>query len=207
MASPNYKELAGILVIGFFQPISEILFGAQFSSYYNLVAVALVLGYIIYRLVFQPSLFKTWGLRFDTFWVSVPPYLIFTIATSLLVYIAGHTLGRTPLPVTFWYLLALYPLWGIAQQFALQNFVARNLTAVAANIYMRAALTAVIFSLAHTPSLGLMTLAALAGFCFTILYNRFPNLIVLGISHGILGALIFYLILGQNQWEILTTYF
>lgn len=206
MGSPNYKELIGIILIGILQPLTEIVFGAQLSSYYNFVAAAFVLGYVVYRLITQPSFFKLWGLRFDTFWASVPVYTWFTVVSCVVIYAGGYYLGHTPLPITFWYLLALYPIWGIAQQFALQNLVARNLTRIAPHVYMRALISGVVFSLAHTPSYLLMGLAAVAGFCFTILYDRKPNLLVLGISHGILGALIFYLILGQNQWEILRIY-
>jgi hypothetical protein len=206
MAAPNLRELAFILLVGALQPMTELFLGARVAAGYNILAAFVVLLYLGYQVVKNPSLVKAWGLRLDTVAQSVPLYLAFTAIASVLIYLAGHYLGHTPLPLSFWYLLLIYPVWGIAQQFALQNLVAQNLTGIAPHLYGRALVTAAIFSLAHAPSVELMVVTALAGFVFTVLYNRAPNLLVLGCSHGFLGALVFYLILGQDQWAILHEY-
>ena len=43
-----------------------------------------------------------------------------------------------------------------------------------------------------------MVLTLGAGFFFTLIYRRHPNLWAVGILHGFLGALAYYLVLGED---------
>ncbi|ALM09696.1 MAG TPA: hypothetical protein DEB30_00605 [Candidatus Peribacter riflensis] len=204
---PQYGELAFILSIGALQPAFEMLWGTQIATYYNAAAAIIVIVYITFRAVRSGMhLFRDWGLRFDNFWQCLPPYLLFVVIAGIVLYGYGWMRGNT-LPVAFWYVLALYPLWGVAQQFVLQNFIAENLVHAVPSLTMRSLITATLFACAHIPSAELAILTFIAGFCFTYLYHFYRNLFALGIAHGILGALVFHLILGQNQWEILVRYF
>ncbi len=203
----HYGELTLILLLGLLQPVIEIGVSAQVAAGYNVVAVLIVLTYLGWRITQQPGILREWGVRLDNFGQCVLPYFLFSIPATAVIYAYGWYLGTTPLPHSFWYLLVLYPVWGFVQQFALQNLVARNLVGLVPNLLVRSLMVATVFSLAHTPSLELMLLAFLVGFCFTLLYDRCPNLFALGIAHGFLGALVFYLVLGQDQWEILRGYF
>lgn len=63
----------------------------------------------------------------------------------------GHLLRSMPPPRTFCLAVILYPVWGIAQQFALQNLLARNLRTLVRPRVVRALLTAALFGLAHMP--------------------------------------------------------
>ena len=38
----------------------------------------------------------------------------------------------------------------------------------------------------------------MAGFVLTLVYQRYPNLWMVGTAHGILGSLTFYIVLGQD---------
>jgi membrane protease YdiL (CAAX protease family) len=205
---PNYAELAFILLIGVLQPVIELLYSSRISTYYNVVAAVLVIAYVIFRMVRSGSpIFFQWGFRTDNFWKSVPPFALFSLLAVLVLYGYGWSMGNTPLPIGFWYVLILYPIWGIAQQFVLQNFVARNLEAIIPSVINRSLIVALIFASAHIPSIELFSVAFVAGFFFTYLFHRSPNLFALGIAHGILGALVFHLVLGQDQWLILQQYF
>ncbi len=204
---PLYGELVFILLIGVLQPVTEILWGSQIATYYNGIAAFIVIAYLVYRLVHsKENLLSSWGFRVDNFRRCLLPYAVLTVISAVLLYGYGHAMGHT-LPITFWYLLAVYPLWGIAQQFVLQNLVARNLEQLLPVLPIRSFVVATIFACAHIPSLELFILTFVAGFIFTYLYHRYPNLFCLGIAHGIVGALAFHLVLGQNQWEILMRYF
>lgn len=200
---PSYGELWLILVVGALQPITELFLGTRAASFYNVVAAIVILSYVIYRIVKNPPILRQWGFRCDNFLTALPYHLTFALIGGAIIYVYGWSLGRTPLPPSFWYLFLLYPLWGLAQQFVLQNFLANNLTALFSNIFVRSFVTALLFSLSHAPSLELMLLAGIAGFFFTLLYHRAPNIYAIGIAHGILGALVFYLVLNQDQWTIL----
>jgi hypothetical protein len=205
---PQYGELISILVIGLLQPVIEILWNSRISTYYNGIAVVLVLGYVIVRILRTGgSVLHLWGLRVDNLRQCLFPYLVLTAIGGVAVYGYGWFAGNTPLPVGFWYLLMAYPIWGIAQQFVLQNFVAKNLTTLVPSIATRSLVTAVLFACAHIPSVELVIVTFVAGLIFTVLYHSYPNLLVLGFVHGILGALVFHLVLGQNQWMILIQYF
>lgn len=206
MRTVRYDELALIIILGALQPLTEVLFGMRMASLYNVAAAIIVLLWIAVRLTREPGLLHPWGMRFDNFRRALPVYLGFAFLSGQAVFVWGWLHGLTPLPASFWYLLALYLLWGLAQQFALQNFLARNLSALLPNIFARSAVTALLFSLAHAPSVPLMILSCIAGFFFTVLYTRIPNLFAAGIAHGILGALVFYLVLGQDQIEVLKQY-
>lgn len=204
---PLYGELIFILVVGALQPVTEIFWGSQIATYYNGIAAFIVIAYLMYRLArSKENLLFSWGLRVDNFRRCLLPYMVFTAIAAVFLYGYGGFMGHA-LSLTFWYLLAVYPLWGIAQQFVLQNLVAKNLEHLLPALPVRSFAVAVLFAFAHIPSLELFILTFAAGFIFTYLYHSYPNLLCLGIAHGIVGALAFHLVLGQNQWEILVRYF
>ncbi len=205
---PKYFELTFILTLGALQPMMEMLFGTQIATYYNGTAIVVVLAYVLLLITRSPKdVWHTWGFRLDTLRVSIAPYALFSLAAVVTLYIYGWYKGNTPLPIGFWYVLTMYPLWGLAQQFVLQNFVARNLITLIPSRTYRSLATASIFACAHIPSVELFALTFIAGFLFTYLHAKYQNLLTLAVAHGILGALVFHLVLGQDQWKILAEYF
>lgn len=206
--APRYGELAFILLIGLLQPLIEIFSGPRIATYYNVIAALIVVGYVAMMIIkHERPLLRQWGLRTDTFHRSIVPYGVCTLIAAAGLYGYGSVMGHTPLPYGFWYVLALYPLWGMAQQCVLQNFLAKNLTALIPSILFRSLITGLLFACAHLPSIALFIVAFGAGVIFTWLFDRYPNLFALSIAHGILGALVFHLVLGQDQWRILMEYF
>ncbi|NLG07596.1 CPBP family intramembrane metalloprotease [Candidatus Peribacteria bacterium] len=204
---PNYFELSFILVIGAMQPMIEMSAGPVMATYYNIFAIVIVLAYVLLRIKqSKGNSMKAWGFRLDTLSQSILPYAVFVLIAALVLYGYGIFRANTPLPLSFWYVLGMYPVWGLSQQFVLQNFVAKNLTALAPSLVMRSLLTGGIFACAHIPSLELVIATFIAGCVFTYLHAKYKNIFTLGIAHGILGGLVFYLVLGQDQWEILKGY-
>lgn len=201
-------ELGLILIIGILQPITEMLLGSQIATYYNGIAILIVVAYTMVR-IFSSSkvIWAKWSIRIDTLKGSILPYTLFCVVATLGLYGYGYLVGNTPLPTGFWYVLGIYPLWGFAQQFVLQNFIAENLAASIPSPLYRSIVTASIFACAHIPSIALFILTLVAGFIFTYMHTKYHNLLSLSVAHGILGALAFHLVLGQNQWEILVQYF
>lgn len=205
---PNYFELFGILIIGVLQPITEVIFGTQIATYYNGVAILIVLAYMIFRIrTSKENIVREWGFRLDTVQPSIVPYSLLVLVAGGALYGYGWLNGFTPLPTGFWYILGLYPLWGIAQQCVLQNVVAHNLRVVVPSKILRSLVTAAIFACAHIPSTELFIVTFIAGCIVTYMHDTYRNIITLGIAHGILGAMVFHLVLGQDQWGILVQYF
>ena len=61
-----------------------------------------------------------------------------------------------------------------------------------------ALVASLLFCGAHFPRLPLVALTFVAGFFFTLLYRREPNIWAVGIVHGLLGALFFYVVLQED---------
>ncbi len=165
---------------------------------FNVVASILVAIYVFTKLKTISGQAFTWGFRRDNFFKSLIPNLYFALPAGVLVYWAGVMLGNTPLPNTFWFVLLFYLIWGIVQQFALQNLVGLNLKSYIRSPVPHAVVTSALFSLAHYPDLPLMGLTLLAGFAFVLIYRTYPNIWAVGITHGLLGSLAYYLILGRD---------
>jgi hypothetical protein len=145
----------------------------------------------------EPARWRAWGFRRDTLsgaalWagaVGVPA------AAAMIVY--GLRAGHLPPPPSFWLILALYPVWGLLQQFLLNSLLASNLrTLLPAGAVVP--LAAALFAIAHAPDPTLMALTFLAGCLWVPLFLRHPNLWVFGTWHGILGALAYYAVLGRD---------
>ncbi|MCF7855325.1 MAG: CPBP family intramembrane metalloprotease, partial [Candidatus Pacebacteria bacterium] len=155
-------------------------------------------AYVVWRGFRNPDLRRVWGVRQDHFLPALKHSLLFAIPATLVLVMYGGARGRFPIPLTFWLVLVLYPLWGIAQQFALQALVTKNLRAVTRAPLARALCVAILFSLAHFPNAWLMVLVFPAGLVFTLIFERYPNIWAIGLVHGLLGSLAYYLVLGKD---------
>lgn len=202
----RYGELLLMAILGLLQPFAEVLFGPWVASTYNVVAALIVLVYAVWRIVVDRGVLRQWGMRFDNFSRSLLAHLSFAAVAGVFIILFGWARGIA-VPATFWFLLPIYFVWGFAQQFALQNMVARNLASLFPNVFFRALLVAACFGLVHLPSFPLAALSFVAGLFFIVLYDAFPNLFAVGIAHGLVGSLVFYVLLGQNQWRVVLGYF
>lgn len=100
-------------------------------------------------------------------------------------------------------LLALYPIWGLIQQFLVQSLFARNLQrefAVFRSPLRIAPLAALVFSVVHWPDLRLCALTFVLGLVFTPIYLRWRNLWPLGMWHGWLGVFAYFWVLARDPW-------
>ena len=70
-----------------------------------------------------------------------------------------------------------------------------------------ALVSAGLFALAHYPRLDLVALTFAVGFFLTLIYRRFPNLWAVGIVHGVLGSLAFYVLLREDPLKMLGALF
>lgn len=191
-------ELALVVATGSLHLVAENVFGIK--AYFIAVAAAFWVGFVVWRVWQERAWLRTWGFRRDNLAVAMwPCAAILVVGTGgLLAY--GYVLGRLPLPWHFYVLLALYPLWGLVQQFLLQALLVRNLRAFIAPRGLRIAAAAVLFGLTHVPDLPLVGLTILAGACWAVLYEWHPNLYPLAVCHGWLGGLAYFVVLGRDPW-------
>jgi membrane protease YdiL (CAAX protease family) len=82
-----------------------------------------------------------------------------------------------------------YAIWAVVQEFILQSFFYVRLKSVLG--HRRAALVAaLLFAVVHIPSPALTILSFLGGLLFCELFNRYKNLVPIGLVHALLGLTI-----------------
>lgn len=204
--TPAYLELAMMILTGSLHVVMEVMLKVdeRWLRDYNVSAVVLWSCYLLWRTRTAPGLARAWGFRLDNFtpaWRRCALVMLPAIIGALLY---GRLAGRLPLPDSFWVILAIYPLYGIAQQVALQVLVGRNLRGLVSSLVIRAGVIGLLFGAAHAPDWTLVGLTVCAGAVFAWIYERTPNLLAIGVAHGVLGALVYYLVLGIDplaQWN------
>jgi hypothetical protein len=152
-------------------------------------------AYVIYVIRRRPHSWRELGFRRDTLVSGLLPISLCTaLAAAALVAFAAakHRLVWQPAMLV---LLALYPVWALAQQFAFQGLLHRGLSVLVRSPLLQVLLTALAFAAVHVGSSLLLVLAFAAGIMWSILYRRWPNLWLLAASHSILAALAYPLVL------------
>lgn len=172
---------------------------------YNLAAVAAWSIWLIIKFRRTPGLAARVGFRRGGFWPAMRDGGLFALLAAVPLILFGVHASRFPLPGTFWLLFCIYPLWGLAQQFALQTLITRNLRRWIQTPWQRVLAVTLLFSAAHFPNYWLMALTACAGVAFTWIYERHENLWAVGLIHGWLGAAAYYLVLGHDAGRDLLT--
>ena len=174
---------------------------------FNSVAVLMWVGYVGFRACTVRGILRDWGLHLDHFPQALGRGLLFALPVAVALVVFGVWRGHWPLAPGFWLLLLLYPAWGLAQQFVLQALLMRNLEPWLPHLPARVVAAAGLFSAVHLPNVLLAVLAFPVGIAFSWVYAQRPNLWALGILHGCLGALFYYLVLGQDPGAIVLAMF
>jgi membrane protease YdiL (CAAX protease family) len=203
---PCYGELVAILLVGLGHILVELGFDGVVATAYNVVVSVAFLGYVIWRIRRTPGAMRIWGFRTDNLKPAGIAHLKF-LAVAIIGLIAFVLVTDSPgLPKTFWLTVALYPVWGIAQQFALQNLIANNLTNLFTKPLSIAAVAAILFAVSHYPRMELVTLTFVAGIFFTLIYRKYPNLWAVGTAHGLLGSMTFYIVLKEDPGALIINF-
>lgn len=103
-----------------------------------------------------------------------------------------------PAPAAGFYLtLMLYPFWGLIQQFLFQSLLHARLMRLGLAPWS-VAVTAAVFAAVHVRNPELAALAFPFGLLSSWLFLRHPNIIPIGVAHGVLGAMVYYLLLAKD---------
>jgi len=161
------------------------------------------LGYVVFRFRKNDGILKYWGLRWEGFSKSFWQLLPIVVGAVLIFLCFGYYFKTSVLDESVLFILLLYPIWGVLQQFLVLGIFARNLTdgwAGKLSLTLVVGLTAVLFSIIHYPSPLLIGPTFFLAIVYVTLYIRGYNIITLGIYHGWLAAFFFYSVLGRNPW-------
>jgi len=169
------------------------------QHFFNLAAVVAWGLYLLWCFVSRAIKANEVGFRREGFVSSLKTGLWLLVPGMITMIAVGLKTGMVSgVSAGFWILLPVYPLWGLAQQFALQVLVARNLEGIVTGRSFRALLAGFIFSMAHFPTFMLMALTFPAGVFITWIFAKHRNIWAAGILHGFLGATAYYFMLGQD---------
>ena len=186
--APRRGELIAILTAGALHVGIEAVASLSTSRVYNLVAALLFAAYVGARLR-REDVRRAWGFRTDNLGAAVRiqvGLVLAGVAALGILALLGEREGTASVR-----LFPLYLVWAFAQQFALQNLLARNLAALVPGPVSTALIAAGLFALVHAPRWELCALTFPVGFALVLAYRREPNLCVTAASHAVLGLVAF----------------
>jgi hypothetical protein len=191
--------------------LAVVLTGAAFLAYENvlvlpklpflLVTTAAWGAYLVLRIRRDPSVVPAWGLGRAALAPAARAAGLVAAGGAVLLLAYRLARGWTGLPPEALLILALYPVWGFVQQFAVQALVAGNLARLGLPKPAVIVLSAVLFGLAHLPDWPLVALCASVGVAWTWIFLRSPHLVPLALSHALLGTLAYYWVLERDPWR------
>jgi membrane protease YdiL (CAAX protease family) len=131
------------------------------------------------------------GWRLDNFWAAarllLPPMLVVTAALVGVGFYAGTLdFGRWEGGQSILGVPSLSLIWGPLQQYALQGFINRRAQIVLGRGPTSVLLVALLFGLFHLPNPWLTLATFGAGLLWAWVYQRAPNLLAVGLSHGLM---------------------
>ena len=164
---------------------------------------AVLVSFLLYALAVLRRRGDTWrdlGVRSDNLFEAGWRVGVWTLLGAALILAWAWWVGSGWRPELL-VLLPLYPLWGILQQLIFQGILLRRLLVLVENRWVALIFTAILFGFVHLGNLQLVLLTALGGGVWSWFFQRWPNVLVLGASHGILAALAYPLLLSKNPLE------
>ena len=190
-------ELLALVATGALHPLCFHVLNAK--GYYVVSAIIGWGAYIGWTARRDPERLRAWGLRSDGLVASCRALMPFTIVAAVGTTLVGVLREASPDPLHLALSVLLYPIWGVLQQLLVQGilvrFLARRLPSVAV-----VPVAATVFGLVHAADPALLVATTVLGGAFTAVYVRHRNVWPLGVAHGVLGAMFYFLVLGRDPF-------
>lgn len=158
-----------------------------FDDRYPREVVVLPAGLIIALTIRHDWQHREWGFAWGALWPGLVRALPITFVLCLVILAVGAALGTLHDRRDFLGNLAALIPWGGAQQWVLQTVVLREAQRTTSR-RTGIVLAALLFGGVHLPNPFLSAVTAAAGLLWCWLYDRYPNIIPLALSHA-LGTL------------------
>jgi membrane protease YdiL (CAAX protease family) len=149
--------------------------------------VYLPAGLVVALTAWHDWKWREWGFAPDATRRSLQASLIATLPVGLLFLAIGAVIGTIHDRRDFLGSLAALFVWGGAQQWVLQTVVLREgqrATSPTAGVYI----AALLFAIVHLPNPFLAAVTGVAAIVWCHIYNRYPTILPLALSHA-LGTL------------------
>jgi hypothetical protein len=200
-ANPDWIALLGIFLT---VVLSFVLRDIGATGFFIAGAVIFWATYVCLKSRLDPSAINNWGFRTDNLGeAATVTFFVFLIIVGILIIIGGMQ-NTLAFPTHLLAQLAIYPAWGLIQQFLALAIVVGNLERTSMFEERKPSLvilTALLFSAVHLYDVGLATGCFLLELMIVPLYFRYRNLLPLGILHGWTGALYYLWVLNEDLWN------
>jgi hypothetical protein len=194
------RQIAEMAAVGL-TGVGHLAFSAEDASVYFIpLAIGGWGGYVGYRAATEPAFLRRAGFTRDGLHPAFRE--VSWLAAGSLAAMAGigAAQGTLRIDADVLPLLALYPAWGLTQQFLVQGLVTRHLADAGAPPAAIVPTTALLFGAVHVPNWRLTAATTALGGAYAGLYLRHRNLWPLGLYHGWLGAFFYRWVLDRNPW-------
>ncbi len=154
--------------------------------------LAIYTSFVILLVLHEHWSLKTLDIRFDNIRKTAIPYLIFTAAGVAAIIVLASLLEKEILmPGNLYVLFFLWSLpIGFVQEFLYRGFLMHELHRVYTSVGTVIFVNAVLFAFLHilyTPAAVIVPITFVGGLAFAYMYHKYPNLLLISISHGILN--------------------
>ncbi len=194
-------EILAVILTG----VGKFVFVDFFELKFVYITTAMVfwVGFIAFKYRTNSQILEYWGFTKDHFREVVSVLLPLGIISILLFLVIGYQRNTIVLNWHLFPILLLYPFWGLIQQFLIVALVAGNLNDLEKfrlpEIWI-VVITSLIFSIVHYPNTLLMVGTFVLCLVYSKVYLWKKNLYVLGLFHGWLGGLFYFIVLNRDPW-------
>lgn len=155
------------------------------------IPIALAFTFIFLSHSIRKESARELGWRTDNFLQAMRLLLLPMLAGAVVMALIGWYLGslRFALPrnrMAILWLPFVGMAWGLLQQYVLQAFFNRRAQMVWGRGAVSVIVVALIFAVIHLPNLWLAVATFVGGLIWAAAYQRAPNLLALGLSHGVM---------------------
>jgi len=158
-------------------------------------------AYILLRIGKDKDILTRWGLTTKNLKPSFTSVSLFALMSLSFLFIYASIKGPLNLNWHLIPILLIYPVWGIMQQFLVMSLIAKNLKEMALfKDWLIILITSFLFSVVHLPSPVLTIGTFLLALYYTVIFLKWGNIWPLGLYHGWIGGLFYFLILKRDPW-------
>ncbi|NMC51862.1 CPBP family intramembrane metalloprotease [Candidatus Kuenenbacteria bacterium] len=164
---------------------------------YYLLVLATILTIVVILECRGGLFYKKFNIRTDNFFSVAGPYIIFTIAAGTILIFFAQIINNKTVELNYW-------LWfwgwslpiGAVQEFLYRGYLMVQLEKICQSPLKIILINASLFALMHIiyqPLIVVLPITFLGGVGFAWLYRKFPNLILVSMSHGFLNFMALWL--------------